>query len=113
PLERWRQLLLRTDPLLPPELRPRWQQWFDGPLRFVTTSFAVSLAAWLGSLPLIMGYFHLVTPMGLLANVVVVQLGALALASAFGSLLTAPFVPLLNELFNHSAWFFARSMQDV
>lgn len=110
PIEQWRQRLLRTDPLLPPELRPVWQRRLDAPVRFVTISFAVSLAAWLGSLPLIMTYFHLLTPVGLLANIVVVQFGSLALAAAVGSLLCWPFAPLLTELFNHAAWFFAHLM---
>lgn len=110
PLERLRQRLMRSDPLLPPELRPRWQRMLDGPARFVTMSLAVSTAAWLGSLPMIMHHFHLVTPVGLLANLLVVQLGSLALASALGSLLCAPLVPLLSDLFNHSAWFFTHAM---
>jgi competence protein ComEC len=110
PLERVRQRLMRSDPLLPPELRPRWQRILDGPARFVTLSLAVSTAAWLGSLPLIMHHFHLVTPVGLLANLLVVQLGSLALASALGSLLSAPLVPLFSDLFNHSAWFFTHAM---
>lgn len=110
PLERVRQRLMRSDPLLPPELRPRWQRLLDGPARFVTLSLAVSTAAWLGSLPLIMHHFHLVTPVGLLANLLVVQLGSLALASALGSLLSAPLVPLFSDLFNHSAWFFTHAM---
>jgi len=112
PIEQWRQRLLRTDPLLPPELRPSWQRRLDLPLRLVTVSFAVSLAAWLGSLPLIMTYFHLVTPVGLLANIVVVQLGSLALAAALGSLLCWPFAPWLAGLFNHAAWFFSHAMAD-
>lgn len=112
PIEQWRQRLLRTDPLLPPELRPVWQQRLDLPLRFVTTSFAVSLAAWLGSLPLIMTYFHLITPVGLVANIVVVQFGSLALAAALGSLLCWPVAPFLTGLFNHAAWFFAHAMAE-
>ncbi len=110
PIEYWRQKLLRTDPLLPRELRPVWQQQLDVPLRFVTVSLAVSLAAWLGSLPLIMAYFHLFTPVGLVANIIVVQFGSLALAAALGSLLCWPFAPGLTELFNHAAWFFAHGM---
>ena len=110
PIELWRQRLLRTDPLLPLELRPVWQQRLDMPLRFVTVSFAVSLAAWLGSLPLIMAYFHLFTPVGLIANIIVVQFGSLALASALGSLLCSSVAPFLTELFNHAAWFFAHAM---
>ncbi|HKS38851.1 MAG TPA: ComEC/Rec2 family competence protein, partial [Verrucomicrobiae bacterium] len=74
PIENVRQRLLQSDPLLPPELRPRWQRCLDAPLRFVTTSFATSLAAWLGSLPLVAYYFHLLTPVSLVANVIIVPI---------------------------------------
>lgn len=110
PLERLRQRIMRTDPLLPLELRPRWQQLLDGPARLLTMSLAVSVAAWAGSLPLIMLYFHLITPVSLIANLVIVQLGSLALASALGALICAPVAPFLTDLFNHSAWFFANAM---
>lgn len=110
PLEKWRLRLMASDPFLPVELRPHWQRILDGPIRFITMAIAVSVAAWAGSLPLIMRYFHLITPVGLVANVVIVQLGALALASALGSLFCAPFIPLFTDLFNNSAWFFAHLM---
>src|SRR5207237_1347177 len=78
---------LQTDPLLPSHLRPRWRRCLDGPVHFVTSSLALSLAAWLGSMPLVACYFHLFTPISLLANLVVVPLGSLALMSNLGSLL--------------------------
>jgi len=109
PIEKIRQRLLQTDPLLPPELRPRWRRWLDSPIRFVTASFATSFAAWLGSLPLIAYYFHLFTPVSLIANLVIVPLSSLALACNLGSLLTA-WWPWLSELFNFSGWFWMEAM---
>src|SRR2546427_7286599 len=109
PIEKIRQRLLQTDPLLPPELRPRWRRWLDSPIRFVTASFATSLAAWLGSLPLIAYYFHLFTPVSLIANLVIVPLSSLALACNLGSLLSA-WWPWLSELFNFSGWFWMKAM---
>ncbi len=47
PLERLRDRLLQTDPLLPTELLPRWRRWLEPPLRWITLNFGVSLAAWL------------------------------------------------------------------
>jgi ComEC/Rec2-related protein len=105
PLEDLRHRLFRYDPWVPDELRPRWQHWLRRPLDYLTTSCAVSLAAWLGSVPLVAAYFNLFTPVSLLANLVVVPLSSGALACALGSLLVGPFVPLGGELFNHSAWF--------
>jgi competence protein ComEC len=110
PLEKARQCLLQPDPFLPPELRPRWQRWLDLPLRYVTTSLATSLAAWLGSLPLIAYYFYLVTPVSLLANLLIVPLSSVALMSSLGSLLCGDWLPKFTELFNHSAWFWMKIM---
>src|SRR2546421_2851395 len=104
PIENIRRRLLETDPLLPPELRPRWRRRLDAPIHFVTSSLALSLAAWLGSMPLVACYFHLFTPISLLANLVVVPLGSLALMSNLGSLLCGGWWPGLGELFNHSGW---------
>ncbi len=110
PFENLRQRLLQTDPFLPEELRPRWQRWMDGPVRFVTTSLATSVAAWVGSLPLIAHYFHLFTPASLLANLVVVPLSSLALMCNLGALACGNWLPWFTEAFNHSGWFFMRGM---
>jgi ComEC/Rec2-related protein len=105
-LDGFRKRLFQYDPWVPDELRPAWQRRLRGPIDYLTTSFAVSLAAWLGSLPLVAAYFNLLTPVSLLANLVVVPLSSGALACSLGSLAIGPFVPIAGELFNHSAWFF-------
>src|SRR5436190_5203346 len=110
PIERLRQRLLQPDPFLPPELRPRWRRWLDGPVHFLTTSFATSLAAWLGSLPLVAFYFPLFTPVILAANLVIVPFSSLALMCNLGSLLCGGWCPWLSELFNHSGWFWMTAM---
>ncbi len=113
PLERLRDRWLRPDPLLPPELVPRWKQWLGSPLRFVTTCLAVSLAAWLGSWPLTAYYFHLFSPITLLANLLIVPLSSAALACNMGSLLCGAWFPGATELFNHSAWFWMLLMTKI
>jgi ComEC/Rec2-related protein len=110
PLERARDQWLRGDPLLPADLAPRWQRWGRPVLRFLTTSLATSLAAWLGSLPLTAWYFHLFGPVTLLANLIIVPLSSLALACNMGSLICAPWLPFASELFNHSAWWWMHCM---
>ena len=104
PIEIIRQRLLQTDPLLPADLRPRWQRLLDAPLHWLTTSLATSLAAWLGSMPLIAYYFHLFTPVSLLANLVIVPLSSLASMCNLGALVCGDWLPFFTELFNHSAW---------
>ncbi len=110
PFEKLRQNLLQHDPLLPAELRPAWHRWLDLPIRFVSISFITSVAAWLGSLPISAHYFHLLTPVSLLANLAVVPISSLALMGNLGSLLVVNFCPFFAELFNHASWFFMTSM---
>lgn len=113
PLERWRDRLLALDPLLVPEALPRWQQIVRALARTGLTTLATSLAAWLGSLPLAAYYFHLFTPVALVANVVIVPLSSLALAAALGSLLCGAWWPWASELFNHAAWATMKTMAGV
>lgn len=105
PLERRFERWWRPDPWLPEAAIPRWRKALEGPLRWLTTSGGTSLAAWLGSLPLVAHYFHLVTPISLVANLVIVPLSGLALMSSLGSLACGAWWPGLSELFNHSGWF--------
>ncbi|MCW5555617.1 MAG: ComEC/Rec2 family competence protein [Verrucomicrobiae bacterium] len=113
PLEKLRDRLLEIDPLLPAELLPRWQRSLRWGLRLLLTSFVTSLAAWLGSLPLTAYYFHLFSPVTLLANVLIVPLSALALMSSLGSLICGAWWPWATELFNHSGWFWMTAMIKV
>jgi competence protein ComEC len=110
PFERLRRQWLPTDPLLPDELRPRWRRELDPVLGYLTTALATSLAAWIGSLPLIAYYFHLATPISLLANLVIVPLSSFALMCNLGSLVCGPFCEWLTVLFNHSGWFWMELM---
>src|SRR6266571_3853024 len=92
-LEDLRRRWLAPDPLLPTKLVPGWRRWLGGPLDFLTTGLTVLLAAWLGSIPLIAWYFHLFTPISLLANLVVVPLSSAALACNLASLAVGACLP--------------------
>jgi DNA internalization-related competence protein ComEC/Rec2 len=113
PLEKLRDRLLKTDPLLPADLLPRWRRWLNPVLRLVLTWLAVSFAAWLGSWPLCAYYFHIFSPVTLLANLLIVPLSSLALASSMGSLICGDWLPWLGELFNHSAWLWMKLMLEI
>jgi competence protein ComEC len=113
PLNTISDRLLRHDPLLPDDLLPRWRRVMNSMLRMLSRYFALSIAAWAGSIPLSALYFHLFSPVSPLANIVAVPLGTLALMSNFGSLVCGNWLPWATELFNHSAWFFMVAMTWV
>jgi competence protein ComEC len=110
PLNKIRDRLLQTDPMLPASLLPRWWRWADAPLRWGTTCLTTSLAAWAGSLPLTAYYFHLFSPVTLLANVIIVPLAGFALMAELGSVVCGSWFPWATELFNNAAWLFMHSI---
>src|SRR5437870_105730 len=104
PLSTFLQHWSAPDPFLPRTL-------VRGPRRWIHTSFdwlcrgsSVSLAAWAGSLPLILWYFHLVTPISLIANLVVVPIAFFVLAIALLSLVSVPLLPWVAVIFNNANW---------
>ena len=107
--DRW----LQPDALLPEELLPRWRRALIATLRMLSHYFALSFAAWMGSIPLAAKYFHLFSPISTPANIVAVPLGTLALMSNLGALVCGTWFPWLTGLFNHSAWFFMCAMTWV
>jgi ComEC/Rec2-related protein len=113
PLEKLRDRLLQTDPLLPRELLPAWRRWLNAILHKGLTWLAVSLAAWLGSWPLVAHYFHLFSPVTLLANLLIVPLAGAALACNLGSIICGGWLPWAGELFNFSGWFWMKLMETI
>ncbi len=106
PMNAWGDARLKFDPLVPPELIPRWQRWGLAVLRHAWQLLALSIAAWVGSIPLSAKYFNLFSPVSPLANLVAVPLGIGALTSNLGSLVCGAWCPALSGLFNHGAWLF-------
>lgn len=83
--ESWHEL----DPFLPPVLATRSQRlglWARG---FVASLVSVSIAAWLGSLPLMMGHFQTITPIAILSNLVLVPAAGICLMLSCASLCLA------------------------
>lgn len=106
----WHSKLRWVDPWVPERLIPPWRFKLEAALRWVDQALATSLAAWLGSVTLTAEYFHLIAPSGLLANVIVVPIGNLALMCQLGSLLCGHGLAELGELFNLSGWFWMHVM---
>jgi len=119
PLRAWLSRPLQPDPFLPTALITRPHRFWIGAGQRVMDVISVSLAAWIGSLPLLLFYFGLVTPVALLANCILVPLTwpiiCLATISLALSLLQLGFfAALLNQLnaglvqlLHHGAIFFA------
>ncbi|MGA4577987.1 ComEC/Rec2 family competence protein [Limisphaera sp. VF-2] len=106
----WIQRWLQADPYVPAEARRGLRQKLAPAFRAVALAGGTSWAAWVGSLPLIAWHFHIVTPITLMANLVVVPCSSLALASCVGSWVCGGWAAPLAELFNHSAWLWMQLM---
>jgi competence protein ComEC len=104
PLFRVMQRWLGADPFLPRSLLRGPRRWIHTILEWLCRGASVSLAAWIGSLPLILWYFHLVTPISLFANLVVVPIAFFVLAIALLSLLSTPLFAGLAIVFNNANW---------
>lgn len=76
------------DPFLPRPLLSTQQRWTWWGKRKFAGLFTVSTAALAGSLPLILGHFHMVTPISIVANVLLVPLSFLVLGTAILTLLS-------------------------
>ena len=113
PLNDWFDRRLRHDPLLPDELLPGWQKRLLWLARKFARYFALALAAWIGSVPLSIKYFHLFSLVSTPANIVAVPLGTFALMANLGALITGDWFPWATVLFNHAAWFFMVAMTWV
>lgn len=101
----------RLDPFLPPQLAS-WRQriWSHCRLWFATT-LSVSFAAWIGSLPFILGHFQSITPVAVIANCVLVPLSSLCLGATCLSLCAASLhLTGAQIIFNNVNWALARAM---
>ena len=96
--------IVAPDPFLPPPLLSRMQRIYAAMGRGLARGASVSLAAWIGSLALIYWYFYLITPISLLANLVVVPIAYFVLALAMLSLIAAPLSSGLSIVFNNANW---------
>ena len=104
PFFRLLQRRVAPDPFLPQSLVRGPHRWMHASYEWLCGGASVSLTAWIGSLPLILWYFHLVTPISLLANLVVVPIAFFVLAVALLSLMTTPLLPWVALVFNNANW---------
>lgn len=97
-LENW--FKYRTSGILPE--KERRALFWDKTKRYMTKSIIVSFSAWLGIVPIVGCYFKIITPVAILANLLVIPLSFLVLAIGFISLLSGLFSPGLANIFSHT-----------
>jgi competence protein ComEC len=68
-------------------------------IRLLTSVFSVSFAAWLGLLPLIAYYFRILSPITILANMIIVPYMTVIVASGFSLALIGILIPSLTSIF--------------
>src|SRR6184192_3742481 len=110
PLSGWLRPIGAPDPFLPRRLVSGLRRMIGVGYESICRGGSVSLAAWLGSLPLVLWYFHLITPSSLLANLVVVPIAFFILAVALLSLGSAPIASGLSLIFNNANWSLASAV---
>ena len=97
-----------ADPFLPRSLFGIRQRILGRVGSSLARGSAVSFAAWVGSLPLMLWYYHLVTLVSLLANLVVVPLAFFVLAGGLMSMVAAPISTWLSVVFNNANWLLSK-----
>lgn len=102
--ETFTTLLLRTDPLLPESLLPRWKIILLKYTRGLIELLFSSVAAMIASLPLTAQYFHVLTPYGFIANVIAIPLCMIVLILNIASMGVIKILPDLSFLLNKAAW---------
>src|SRR5438552_4574475 len=108
-LQRW----TAPDPFLPRSLLRGPRRWMHAGFEWLCRGTGVSLAAWLGSLPLVLWYFYIVTPISLVANLIVVPIAFFILAIALLSLLSMPLLPGLAVIFNNANWLLVQVVMGI
>ncbi len=92
------------DAYIPAKLLSRGRQWFERGRLHVLGLLAASLAASLGSTPLMLHHFHSVTPVGIVANIIAVPLATVILGLGILSLAGAAFSSGWAILVNNANW---------
>ena len=99
---------LQPDPFIPRQVWTRWQKWQKSISEGFAEILAVSAAAWIGSLPLAIVYFHMVSISSLVANLLIVQLAFVIMATAALSLAGGLISGVVAAVFNNANWAFTK-----
>ena len=103
----------RPDPFFPERLLSAPQRLVARGTQRLASLLAVSAAAWLGSLPLTMGYFHLISITALPANALAVPVSFAIMAVAMLSLGTGLFSAWVASIYNQTNWLLAKALLGI
>jgi ComEC/Rec2-related protein len=96
------------DSFVPRQLWTRTQKWAWETVEGVGGLVSVSLAAWVGSMPLTIWYFHMVSFSALPANLLIVPLAFVIMVTAVLALFGGVFWGTLAAIFNNANWVFSK-----
>lgn len=102
PVQKSIKNLLDPDPFIPTALWNRFQKFRHGAGIALAGLVAVSIAAWIGSLPLTLYYFQLISPSALIANPIVVPLTFVIMSTAMAALAGGVVASTLAAAFNNA-----------
>ena len=108
PFQEWIRTRLEPDPFIPVSLWTKWQKKRHEAAGQTAGLLAVSLAAWIGSLPLTVFYFHMVSLSALAANLLVVPMSFLIMATAVLALASGLASSVLAAIFNNANLVFTK-----
>jgi competence protein ComEC len=109
-IETWFRARFAPDTLLPRQFIPRWRRMLDPLIIWTLRLVSCSLAAWIGLLPLMAMYFHLFTPISVLANVLVIpMLGSIIALGLLGAAVY-PWWSWLTLTLNNANFFLLSTM---
>ena len=113
PTYRFLRRRFAPDPFLPRSMFGARRRITGHSVSWLARAGSVSFAAWIGSLPLMLWYYYLVTPISLLANLVVVPIAFFVLAGGLMSMVAAPLSTWLSVVFNNANWFLTKIILGV
>ena len=94
----------QPDLFLPRSLWNKWQVAIAASAKCISGIAAVSLAAWIGSIPFTIGYFHLLSVSAILANLLIVPMAFTILGQGILSMISGSVSSGLGAIFTNANW---------
>jgi len=113
PLQERLRRRFAVDPFIPPALVTRRARTAESLGVGFAASAAVSVAAWIGSTPLIAAYFHGVSLAALPANLLCVPIAFCVVAVAMVSLPAGILIPWLGGVLNNANWLLVKILLAI